>query len=195
MPTLPWALPARTPAAWHEFRTGILSLDDEPSVAIAKGAALMGKINRPVAPGEPVLKERGMDSDSQTLREMAEKALPPAPHQKYGDAIRDPILADLLDRFTTDLLELEGTRSELRKDQQKKLVFRLCETSRDAILHIWPPVSTPPVQVRETIQLFRRAVSAIWSEDPLVVEFRENIAQRAKELEEELALKVPDMPR
>jgi hypothetical protein len=150
-----------------------------------------------VVQGGTLVPNSGMDAP-RTLRELAEAVLRTPPRQNYRLAaheqnlLADPILTDLNDRFAILLGQLHyltphtGLLADCEREKQKRIVYLMCEISRDFIVRAWPPNYLVCDQVQNAIRLFKEAVALVQSEDALVLEFRENIRKRAQELDEAL---------
>ncbi len=99
------------------------------------------------------------------------------------EPIRDPFLREFLGQFRLDLEKLLRAKSD---QQILKAVKTLCELSRKILLRVLPARETPKDLVDEAIGLLQKAVQHIPEGDSRTVELRDNIRQRAEEMEKSL---------
>ena len=138
---------------------------------------------------------------SQPIRELAEKAFG-APHpEKYGEPMRDPELADLLDQFEVNVLALEvivpSQQSAIadRENYLTGLIFRICESSRSTELDGPPVGEIATAQLQQTVTLHERTLRKIEEVKPSnakLLEWQKHIKERCDLFAAELARRAPN---
>lgn len=104
---------------------------------------------------------------AQPVKELGEKALGPLQPEKYGEPMRDPEFADILDELESRVVRLECfkhaqlPRSAEREGALTELVFRACEGSRRSELDGPPLTDIATAQLQRTITLHDRALRRI----------------------------------
>jgi len=137
---------------------------------------------------------------SQPVRELTERAFGTPQPDSYGEPMRDPELADILDYLELHVLEIEALRADqLPRSADKELeitqiIFRICEASRHSELDGPPPSEIATNQLQRAVTLHDRALQKIdqlRSTHATVPKWTEHIRERRESFLAELNRRSP----
>jgi hypothetical protein len=136
---------------------------------------------------------------TQPVHEIAAQLLSVA-QEYYGEPMRDPELADILDQFELHILEIETLKISLspadttQSQKTTQLVFRICEGSRQCELEGPPLNQIATSQLQRAVTLHDRALrqlDRLGSTDARVAEWIKHICERRSSFAAELTHRSP----